>query len=250
MSLKSGVLFFSLCLTISFGVFASGNIKTNYSGSAGGYILAKPRKASIRGLFFKTRELEIGIGAQVIRVSTESDSVYQTFNQLDSTKDYVFEYNYPSDLRPKLVDSHIIITGIQEVSDSKLSVGTEMTAAQSREGFYSEGSREGSVVAVERWGGSTGLFDAVCNVFVIGDNGFNGKQPPVIYDQHGNQIPLNPNHVFYDRFDGYSIYDEAACDFAERALKSANVVEIDYSEDLVEVWDAVTHVVKSIRVVH
>ncbi|MGE4233157.1 MAG: hypothetical protein AB7F43_07495 [Bacteriovoracia bacterium] len=252
MSVRAIISFLILSLGLPVASFASKAVQPHGGGySAGGYILAKPRKASIRGIVFKRLNLEIGVGGLVVNVATESQDVFEKFRALDSTKNYVFEYVYPSDIRPKFADSHIIVTDIHEVSDNQYAVaGAEVRDLDGRNGYKSEGTAEGTIIAVERWTGVTRIFDTVCNVFVVGQNGFDGiQQQGPQFDEDGQLIKFNPNHVLYEKFDGYSVYEERACRFAENALKSAKVVEVDYTEDFVEYWDILKFGAKAIRIV-
>jgi hypothetical protein len=201
-----------------------------------GYILAQPVKASQKGLMFNTWEVSIMAGqfaddAKYVgterHLSIESSHAHlvDVFNKLDRSRNYVFKYKRVHPFNPEIESTGTHIIDIQEPLPPASQGSVESDIG--RQGTYSnDGSRQGRIMWVERWGrGST-----VCS-FAVNHGG-------LVTSSDKSQANVSE----------FAIYSEEGCVMAEELVRRQAEVEVAYSEDAIEIWDLESKVAQRLSV--
>ena len=220
---------------------------TNYYGV--GYAVGKPIKVSSKGLIFNTNEVEVNVGAfggdyvgNTTKLSIEEDATAREFEKLDRNTLYVFKYEYAHPLNPEIEDTHFHIRSWEPVNKDVSFEYRGVTSQVEKKGRYSKGVRHGKVVQVERWG----YLDIDCTVSVA-LGGISVERYTSANIDTGGQIGLGINTVTTENSITMNTYSEESCAFAEKALKAGVDVSVHYSEDYIEIWDRVNHILHTIE---
>jgi hypothetical protein len=217
------------------------SLKSNSHGEyGGGTIIGRPVKAALKGLLFKTYELNVNQGGfsdsnfylgSVVHLSTDSKEVFDKFQTLDQEKSYIFEYKRINPFNPEIEDSHLQVTAIHTPEEylKKLnvtSIPAEIKSGDSHQGPYSNGIRRGRIVDIERYG----FFENFC-YFELNVGGLK------------SQNSGNSTEALLD----ITVLDESICKYVEEAIALGQDVEIAYTQDFIEMWQPSTYYCKGIK---
>jgi hypothetical protein len=218
-------------------------IRANTQGDnyGGGYMIGRPVKASLRGLFFKTYEFQVNQGGfedtnlfigSVVNCSTDDRAIFRKFQTLDAEKMYVFEYKHINPLNPEIEDSHYQVIAIYTPEEflsrrNVAAIPVEIRSGDTQEGSLSDGVRQGRIVDVERYG----FFANFCS-FELNIGGLQKNA-----DGSGEALIE------------LTVLDEEVCKYLEDAIALGGDVEVTYVQDFIEVWQPSSHFCKSVRYV-
>ena len=201
-----------------------------------GLFVGRPLESYI-SFTFDTLEAQIDVGSfhnsfyigNSMKVSMESEAVFNQFKQLDKNQTYVFRFEKPYKLNPEIEKTHWLIRSIEPLQpDTKFEYrGVKKASEIEKTGNYSKGKKSGKIVGVKRWG----FWDIDCSVEL--SMGALSK---------GDSSMFHLNHSIV-----LNVYSEEGCIFAEKALISGRDVIIKYTEDYYEWWDDYFGVMGEIR---
>lgn len=238
--------FLSLVFFCFGGLQASPVLPHNYSNAwSVGFILGKPIRGEYRGLIFKTYELNIVTGSfsdnplfsgNVHPVSTRDPVVFQQFQQLNESENYVFSFWRPRLTRPYIADTFQFISSFQSALKPqdfhKSNLPTSLKVEEGPEGkFVPRGysTKKGRIIQVERW--TSVMTGRPLCAFTL-DMGGTRKNP---------ERPIENEEIF-------NIYSEEGCRFVERILPYGLPVEIHYSQAYAT-WDYYGRIAHEIAIV-
>lgn len=217
--------------------------RNKYMAYGGGSLIARPLKNTNRGILFDTLEFELNYGGfsdsskyigTTCHMSSESQKVFDLFTKLDASQDYVFEYVNKNPFNPEIEDSHMQIIDVYPLKSheafkaAKLPMSVTSNGA-GRQGWMSNGTgggRKGRIIDVER----RGMIDSDCIVTLnLGGmtRGLNGMEENVI---------------------DFNVYDDALCAYAEQLLPYGVDVNVEYTQDMFEMWDYSVYIAHKISV--
>src|SRR3989338_1653148 len=208
---------------------------------SGGRLMGTPIKASLKRAFStlllaQTYEFEINFGNVVsnntylgtlLSVSSESKNIFDQFKKLSRNEMYIFEYEYPFALNPEIEHTHYLITKIIPVKAdfNQSGLPQNIQPQEYRRGSYSEeAGRVGRIINVERRG--WGYFEPTCNITL----------------NHG-ALSSNSGSSSREHRENFSVYGEKACRWSELVMEYDVDVNIEYSEQYIELFHSNAKVV-------
>jgi hypothetical protein len=219
------------------GVPVRANDKNEYGG---GIIIGRPVKASLKGLIWKTYELEINQGGfkdsnaylgAIVHLSTDSKEIFDKFQTLDPEKSYIFKYKHIHPLNPEVEDSHLQVVGFSIPEDYLKQRGLTALPVQIRSGdshqsTYSSGIRRGRIVDVERYG----YFGNFCS-FELNVGGLQ-------QDAEGKSS---------EALMTFTVLDEDVSLYLESAIALGQDIEVAYVQDFIEFWQPSDYFCKGLK---
>ncbi len=217
--------------------------KENPRAWSSGMFLGRPTRGTPNeGLIFKTNEMHIIVGnfaddnrysGNTVDVSTKNPQVYNTVEQLDQTKNYVFHFWRAYPLHFNMQSTYIMVDGVKDAVtpkdfvQSRFPSRVEIVNGKSG-GFLGPAVASGRIIWVERR--DTYLLNRPTCLFVL--------------DQ-GGVLSGNENMVSNEKT--FQVFSERACEYVESILPYGLDVKITYTVPYLTVEPAV-HFVSSVEV--
>lgn len=218
------------------------SIKANSQGEyGGGVIIGRPVKASLRGLFWKTYELQVNQGGfkdsnsylgAVVDLSTDSKAVFEQFDKLNRDALYVFEYKAINPFNPEIEDKKHQVVAIYTPEEFLKKKGVtqlpaEIRSGDTHQGPLSDGVRSGRIVDVERYGFFGNFCSFELNVGGLKSTGTEGGSTEALMQ--------------------FTVLDEEVCRYLEAAIALGQDVDISYTEDAIELWNPSGYYCKGVK---
>jgi hypothetical protein len=217
------------------------DIKENKTGFyGGGFIIGRPVKGSEKGFFFNTTELNIMQGGfkdtnfylgSIVHMSTDKRSIFDKFQTLDTEKQYIFEYKHVGWINPEIEDSHLQVIGIYTPAEflakrNAMKIPATAKSGDNHHGPYGDGARKGRIVDIERFGFWQNFCAFELNVGGLTSAGEGGSVEAIV---------------------DFAVIDEDLCKWIENAIALGVDVEVDYTEDNIELWQPSSRYCKGIK---
>lgn len=229
--------------TITDQVITSRGLKVNANPTewyGHGFIIGSPINSGDVGLWFKTYELHINqgyfpddlsyIGSDVhLSIDERDGQIFGDFKKVEKEnhQQFVFEYVRKHPLNPEIEDSTLFLQNIYTLDAfrNRMNVGNlplGVTAKFSRSGSIGTKTKVGRIVDIER-NGQLGDF-ATLEINMSGLSSSGGE-----------------------KLVSLAILDEDVAKWCEKALPLGRDVEVDVSEDFIEMWQPSRMFVNGIR---
>ncbi|MGE4233730.1 MAG: hypothetical protein AB7F43_10410 [Bacteriovoracia bacterium] len=230
------ISFFFLLLLSGFS-FADSSIEKHEVGNwAGGFMVGRLEKLEQSGRVWQTWEGKLSIGNYgddqyagfSFPVAAASDEIAQQLQSISKDETYVFEFTRKHIFTPKIQDAHYVIIGVHKLYPGVLDEDPlEIEVKQGPRGKWNEGALQGHITGVERWG----KINVVCTIyFSVGGLG-------------------KKKNAWAEGRARFNVYNENACQFAEKVLISGRESEVSFSEYfLPDYIDATKRIAHKIRI--
>lgn len=208
---------------------------------AGGYLVGRPQKNSIKGMLYKSMEMQVNMGGfggnrylgTTFDISTTQKEIYEQFQKLDPNQNYVFQYRYPHPLMIIGQKTHHLVTRIIPMKTGFASSGLPREVKGlngTQRGRYSAGKRIGVIEDVYRWGGGIPTLHKVCNV-TINVGGHSGGEG-------GGESKMT-----------FLVRGEENCAYAEAIMPYGLEIEVEYSQFYMNWREGEDYLAHAIRVI-